>query len=147
MNNFCEKCGTPLQQGYNVCPNCGAPLQQVVAQPVQNTVAPQPKNKNGYFISTGVIMIVLAILLFAGASGNQNLGVDLNLVFRIPAVFALIGGILSLCGLKNKILLIVAGCMYFVGAIFNIIGIKDISLFTIAAIIFGVLNIVFALKK
>ncbi len=150
MNNFCKNCGSPLQADFNLCPHCGTPIGNRLIMnnqvPYQNPASNQNKY-NGYYITTSIIMIVLAIVLFAGASANAKLGYDINVVFRVPALFALISGILCLCGRKNKILLIISGCLYFVGATFNIIGIKDISLFTIVAVIFGTLNIVFSLKK
>lgn len=43
-------------------------------------------------------------------------------------------------------MVISGGVLYFIGMIINSIGIKDISLFGIMAIVFGILNIVFGLK-
>ena len=40
MANFCENCGSPLQNDNRFCPNCGAPVNQSDAPPASAAAAP-----------------------------------------------------------------------------------------------------------
>lgn len=81
-SNFCERCGSPLQQGVKFCVKCGAAADPVYPNPAFNTAPPQyarqpyayPQKKSGTtFIILSVIFLVLAAgiftatLLFTGA--------------------------------------------------------------------------------
>lgn len=130
---FCQYCGKEINEGQDVCLGCGRAIERK-----------KVKNNNGYFMTSSIIMIVLAIIFILGSQEYEIL--DITTIFIVPGIFALIGGILTITGRKNKIMVISGGVLYFIGMIINSIGIKDISLFGIMAIVFGILNIVFGLK-
>jgi len=65
----------------------------------------------------------------------------------LPGIFGLLGGILNLNTKKNPDLLIPAAVIMFLGAVFNFIGILDISIFTIIAVIFGIFNIKYSKQE
>lgn len=140
MAKFCENCGTELKEFQDVCLGCGRML------PNRNNNIPIKKQKDhsGYVKVSGIIMIILGFCLICGMTLNEY--EQPVLVFGLPGVFAIISGILSLCSKSNKNLLLLAGIFLIIGAVINFIGIIDISIFFILAIIFGILDIVYSRK-
>lgn len=135
MGKFCSNCGHELTEGQDVCLGCG----KVVSS---NIKMKNKGNHNVYITATGIIMIVLGICLIA-ATGEAEYGSPI-LVFTIPGLMGLISGIITLNSKKNHKLLFTSGILLFVGAAINFIGILDISLFAILAIVFGIFNIKFS---
>jgi hypothetical protein len=131
MAKFCDNCGAELKEEQDVCLGCGKALRKAKS------------GHNGYFISTSIIMLVIAFCLFCAFAYNEG---DQPLVYLVPALFATAAGILCLAGKKNKAAVITSGALYIAGAVSNIIGIEDISLFTILALVFAGINIGFGCK-
>ena len=68
------------------------------------------------------------------------------MVYGFPALFALIGAIVELCGKKSKSALIIAAIIYIGGGVINMAGISDISIYTILAWLFAGFMIYYASK-
>lgn len=135
---FCVHCGKELKEGQEVCLGCGVLVKQNVEEKEEIQTS---KVKNGaYKTATGIIMIILSCCLLI-AAGDYDIEESL-FVFILPGLCGVIAGILNLCSKKTHSLLITAGILFFLGAGFNFIGILDISVFTILAVVFGILNIV-----
>ena len=132
MGKFCSNCGHELTEGQDVCLGCG----KVVSS---NIKMKNKGNHSGYITTTGIIMIVLGVCLIA-ASGDDYYGEPI-LIFTIPGLLGLTAGILTLNSKKNHQLLFVSGFLLFLGALFNFMGILDLSIFSILAVIFGIFNI------
>lgn len=151
MNKFCQYCGKELAEGQDVCLGCGKAVNRTNSQTVV-TVNPNKVKHNGYYVSTSVIMIIIAACLLI--TGLDSSTMDMYeivyenpvMVFTIPGIFGLVGAIICLAGKRNKNLLIASGICYIVGAAFNIFAISDISIFAIMAGILAGFNIAFGLK-
>ncbi len=132
MAKFCENCGSELKEDQDVCLGCGKSIKKAVKK----------GGHNGYFISTSIIMLVISFCLFCAFfyEGEEPL------VFFVPALFSTAAAIVCLAGKKNKVAVIVSGALYICGAIVNIIGIEDISIFTILSLVFAGINIGFGCK-
>jgi len=97
-------------------------------------------NHSTYKTTTGIIMIILGTCMILGASevyGNSLI------ILSIPGLFSIIAGVLSLLSKKNNELLLYSGILLFIGAVVNFLGIYDVSIFMIVAIIFGIFNFVY----
>ena len=93
-------------------------------------------------------MIVLSLIVMCGATADGiSDKLDVNVVFIIPALVAIAGGILSIMSKKNKSFLIYSGALYILAAAINAYGIKDVSIFGIVNIIFAIYNIIKGTKK
>lgn len=69
------------------------------------------------------------------------------IVYSIPGLLGVVSGILTLCSKKKPSLLLVSGILLLIGSLVNFLGIIDVSIFMILAIIFGILNIVYSKDK
>jgi hypothetical protein len=164
-NSFCKNCGTPLQPGYQACPSCGTPVTAMPQpmpmnnqpmggpqMPMGQPMGPQPyyqappKQKySGYFAASSIIMIIIGAILIVG-SGSQTAFDDVTMALVLPGICGVVGGILCLVGKKNKVMVMASGGVYILATILNSIAISDVSLYGIAGVVFGILNIVFGLK-
>ena len=133
MAKFCENCGSELKEDQDVCLGCGKSIKKAVKK----------GGHNGYFISTSIIMLVISFCLFCAFFYGEA---EEPLVFFVPALFSTAAAIVCLAGKKNKVAVIVSGALYICGAIVNIIGIEDISIFTIMCLVFARINIGFGCK-
>jgi hypothetical protein len=133
MAKFCENCGSELKEDQDVCLGCGKSIKKAVKK----------GGHNGYFISTSIIMLVISFCLFCAFFYGEG---EEPLVFFVPALFSTAAAIVCLAGKKNKVAVIVSGALYICGAIVNIIGIEDISIFTIMSLVFAGINIGFGCK-
>lgn len=131
MAKFCENCGAELKEEQDVCLGCGKALKKAKS------------GHNGYFISTSIIMLVISFCLFC-AFGYYD--ADQPLVFLVPGLFSTAAAVVCLAGKKYKAAVITSGALYIAGAIVNIIGIEDISIFTILSLVFAGINIGFGCK-
>ena len=149
MKKFCQYCGHELNIDQDVCLGCGKAVNKV-PETVQPTV--KKIKHNGYYISTSIIMIIFAASMVITGFNAETIAEyeliyeNLSMVFTIPGLLGLAGAIICLAGKKNKNMLIASGICYIAGAAVNLIGIADLSIFTIYAIIIAVFNIVFATK-
>lgn len=138
MAKFCSNCGKELNEDQDVCLGCGKVIPK----------ESKPKNHSGYKTSTGIVMIILGVcLLSAAISSDSKEFLNTLLVYGLPGLCALISGILSLNSKKNPDLLVPSAIVMFIGATINFTGIIDISIFSIIAITFGILNIVLSKKE
>ena len=138
MSKFCTKCGNELKEGAEFCTSCG--------NKVNGTVKTYKETKS--FTVMGVCMIVLSLIVMCGATADGiSDKLDVNVVFIIPALVAIAGGILSIMSKNNKSFLIYSGALYILAAAINTYGIKDVSIFGIVNIIFAIYNIVKGTKK
>lgn len=150
MKKFCQYCGKELNLDQDVCLGCGKTVT-----PATQTVAPVAKptiKHNGYYISTSIIMIIMAASMVITGFNAETIAEyeliydNLSMVFTLPGLLGLAGAIVCLVGKKNKKMLIASGICYIAGAVVNFIAISDISIFTIMAAILASFNIVFASK-
>ena len=138
MSKFCTKCGNELKEGAEFCTSCG--------NKVNGTVKTYKETKS--FTVMGVCMIVLSLIVMCGATADGiSDKLDVNVVFIIPTLVAIGGGILSIMSKKNKSFLIYSGALYILAAAINTYGIKDVSIFGIVNIIFAIYNIIKGTKK
>lgn len=151
MSKFCGNCGKELIEGQKFCPNCGNEIssnvgENVVQQSanVYNSVSKPKGNHNTYKMVVGILMIILCICLIS--AGIQSYEDNAALTYTFPGVLGLIAGIITLCSRNNHSLLMPSGIIFIVSAGINFLGIYDISIYSILAIVFGILNIVY-LKK
>ncbi len=130
MKKFCSQCGNELKEGATFCGKCG------------NKIGENNKNQtnSSYEMVTGVIMIILGSILILGSLSLLS-SFDTILMFLIPGIAGIAGGILNIKSIKDKELLKTAAIIFFVGAISNFVAIIDISLFTIGAVIIGIMNL------
>ena len=144
MAKFCVNCGKELMEKQDVCLGCG---KIIVHDEKEEKIEIKKKDNShsGYRTSTGILMIILGICLLA-ASSTEGYGNPV-LVFGLPGLLGLISGILSLFSKKNYNLLFISGILLLLGAVVNFVGILDISLFAIAAIIIGIFNIKYSKEK
>lgn len=129
MNKFCPNCGSELAEGQIFCANCG---KELVEQPIKKN-----KNYSTYTIITGIVMIILGVSLLS----LFNISI---FIYGLPGLCGISGAVVGMNSAKNKKLLLISGIIYLVGAAINTIAIKDISIFGILSIIFGILNIKFS---
>ena len=69
------------------------------------------------------------------------------LTYTFPGILGIVASIITLCSRNNHSLLMPAGIVFVVSAGVNFLGIYDISIYSVLAIVFGVLNIVYSKKK
>ena len=155
MTKFCGKCGAELKDEF--CTSCGAKAGEAassaaVGNDVNEYFREKMMNKkkhNGYRMAAGIIMIILGALLCCVAIAADDIeSVDVSsynvaLVFLIPGLFTLVGGILSIISRKVNVLLLVSGILYALAAICNAIGIENISLLFIICAVYAPVNIVY----
>ena len=141
MGKFCSNCGKELGEEQVVCLGCGVLVkkEEDKKQVIEN------KKHSGYITSTGIIMIVVGALLII-ADGSEYY-YDTFFAFVLPGLFSIASGIITLNAKKNKSLLLTSGILLFVGALFNVVSIEDISIFAILAVIFGIFNIIYSKEK
>ena len=137
MQKYCENCGAKLNEGQNACTECGNLINK-------NVTKSDKKNFTGYYISTSIVMMFIALCMFIADADSDFSDV---LTFTIPALFALGAAITCLSGRKHKAAVIVSGALYIAGALCNIIAIANISIFAILAAVFGGLNIYYGVKQ
>lgn len=136
MAKFCQNCGKELNEEQDICLGCGILINKT------NSIKKKDKgNHSGYKTTSGIIMIVLGACMILGA--NDQLYDYPLIVFSIPGLLGLTSGILTLVSKKKSDLLLISGILLFVGALINFLGIIDISIFMILAIIFGIFNIIY----
>ena len=155
MGKFCSKCGTKVEGTF--CTNCGTKVDEKV-QSVNSEVndylmdkVNSKRNHDIYRLIVGIVMIVLGSIFFIASFSDdimeEYLLYDINLVFRLPGIALLAGGILSVVSRKNNNkLLLISGICYVAAAICNACGIEDISIAFILCCIFAPLNFVFYSK-
>lgn len=144
MAKFCSNCGKELNEEQDVCLGCGKVVSK--QESIQVIEKKKDTNHSTYKTTTGIVMIVLGFCLIC-ASGSETMYDNALLVYTLPGIFGLLGGILNLNTKKNPDLLIPAAVIMFLGAVFNFIGILDISIFTIIAVIFGIFNIKYSKQE
>ena len=89
--------------------------------------------------------MVLGVCLMLNM-GNELYG-NSFLVFFLPGLLGLIAGILKITNKRNNSLLLTAGICSIVGTLINTIGILDLSIYGIFALVFGILDIKYASSK
>ena len=99
----------------------------------------EKKGGNGYFTATGIIMALLSMCVLLNYN-NDQFGNPI-LIFVIPGILGLIGGISQLLHSKSKVFILVTTVCFYALTIINFIGVKDLSLLGILAIILGSINI------
>ena len=144
MGKYCSNCGNELNETQNVCLKCGVLLEN---KNIDTNNVNKQKSHNGYIKTSSIIMIVLGAIMVLGGNENSYLYDNIALVFILPGLIAIIAGILGLCSKNNKKLLLTAGILLLIGALLNFIGIIDISIFMILAVIFGIFDIIYSRQK
>ena len=153
MAKFCGKCGAEIKDDF--CTNCGANGNESTQRNDVNEYFHEKlmnkKRHNGYRIASGIIMIILGFLLMCVCIAYDEVDVDLSsynltVVFLIPGLLTLAGGILSIISKKVNVCLLISGILYATAAICNAIGIENISLLFIICCIYAPLNIVYYVK-
>ena len=140
MGKFCTNCGKEIKEDQDICLGCGKIIKK---EPTS-----VKKDHKTYIITTSIIMLVIsASLLISGLNESTLEYGNRIIMFTIPGVLGIIGGVLSLLGNKNKMLLLISGLVYFTGALINFVAIIDISIFAILSIIFGIFNIIYSKEK
>lgn len=138
MGKFCQNCGNELSENQDICLGCGILLKKEKQKETINNKG----SHSGYKTTTGVIMIVLGACMILGA--NNDMYDFPVIVFSIPGLLGVVAGILNLNSKKNPSLLIISATLLFLGAITNFIGIIDVSIYMILAIVFGIFNIIYS---
>lgn len=116
-----------------------------VLQP-QNTVEMKKKNDhNGYKNWSSIVLMIFGFCLMLNM-GNELYG-NSFLVFFLPGFLGIVAGILKLTNKKSNSLLLTAGICSIVGTVINTIGILDLSLYGILALVFGILDIKYATSQ
>ena len=168
---YCSNCGSKVEGSF--CSNCGAKIESNIQvnngnqlnNEVNNYFQQQiqkKKNHDGYRLASGIVMIILGVIVFfAGIYIKSELDgstiykaiqyreyfdMNLTLVFVLPGLLTLAGGILSIVSRKENILLLISGIAYCVAALCNICAISNISILAIVCLVFGPINIVFYTK-
>lgn len=153
MTKFCGKCGAEITEDF--CTSCGAKASETTKRNDVNEYFHEKlmskKRHNGYRIAGGIIMIILGFLLTCVCLASDEVDVDLSsynltLVFLIPGLLTMVGGILSIISKKVNVCLLISGILYALAAIFNAIGIENISLLFIICCVYAPLNIVYYIK-
>lgn len=140
MGKFCTNCGKEIKEDQDICLGCG--------KIIKKDLPPKKKDHTAYIITTGIIMIVVSFCIFiAGLSEETSSYTNQIIMFTIPGILGIVGGILSLIGNKKKDFLLISGLVFFAAAMINFVAIIDISIFTILAVIFGIFNIIFSREK
>lgn len=152
MAKFCGKCGAEITEDF--CTSCGAKASEATAT-VNSDVNEYFRDKlmskkrhNAYRIAAGVIMLILGFLVtFAGLLYDD---LDVSIAFDnvalalvLPGIFTFVGGLLSIISKKVNVLLLCSGISYILAAIFNAVGIQNISLLFILCAIYAPINIVY----
>ncbi len=152
MAKFCGKCGAEITEDF--CTSCGAKASEATAT-VNSDVNEYFRDKlmskkrhNAYRIAAGVIMLILGFLVtFAGLLYDE---LDVSIAFDnvalalvLPGIFTFVGGLLSIISKKVNVLLLCSGISYILAAIFNAVGIQNISLLFILCAIYAPINIVY----
>lgn len=152
MAKFCGKCGAEITEDF--CTSCGAKASEATAT-VNSDVNEYFRDKlmskkrhNAYRIAAGVIMLILGFLVtFAGILYDE---LDVSIAFDnvalalvLPGIFTFVGGLLSIISKKVNVLLLCSGISYILAAIFNAVGIQNISLLFILCAIYAPINIVY----
>lgn len=171
MSKFCGNCGKEMSDEQRFCPNCGKEFVNNVNENVngqmysnnnvntyQNTnmntysysnayngVNRSQVNHNTYKMVVGIIMIILGVCLVS--AGAQTYEDNALLTYTFPGILGIIASIITICSRNNHSLLKPAGIVFIVSAGINFLGIYDISIYAILAIVFGVLNIVYCKKQ
>lgn len=138
MGKFCQNCGSQLSENQDICLGCGFLLKKENI----NEKNKEKGNHSGYKNATGIIMIILGACMILGA--NNDMYDFPVIVFSIPGLLGIVAGILSINSKKNPSLLIISATLLFLGAITNFIGIIDVSIYMILAIVFGIFNIIYS---
>lgn len=125
MENYCSNCGKKLNKNQDVCLNCGKNIKKGLI------------NLDAYKKISGIINIILGFIIDISAEEEWN---DPSVMQGIGFV-AIIAGILVLCSKKEKWLSIVSGILLIVSSIGLIMLYEDISIASIALLIFGIFNI------
>lgn len=89
-------------------------------------------------------MIVLGYFLIAG--GNDYNNIDGLLTLTLSGLLGLISGIIMICSRKKHDLLKISGIMLLISAGINFFGILDISIYSILAVVFCILNLIYCNK-
>lgn len=167
MSKFCGNCGRQMSDEQRFCPDCGTESvfnvnmnantnmdsfgqtynNNTNMYSYQNTTTNNSVqgNRNTYKMVVGILMIILcACLVIAGVQSYED---NALLTFTIPGVLGTVSSILMFCSKNNHSLLKPAGIIFIVSAGVNFLGIYDISIYAILAVIFGILNIVYCKKK
>jgi len=173
MSKFCGNCGKEMSEEQRFCPNCGKEFvtsvnENVMGQTYTNTnvntysntnanmnsytytnayngVKNVKGNHNTYKMVIGILMILIGICLLS--AGLQSYDDNAVLIYILPGILGIVASILTLCSRNNHSLLMPAGIVFIVSAGVNFLGIYDISIYSILAIVFGILNIVYCKKK
>ena len=152
MAKFCGKCGAEITDDF--CTSCGAKANEAttaVSSDVNEYFRDKlmsKKRHNAYRIAAGVIMLILGFLVtFAGLLYDElEVSVSFDnvaLALVLPGIFTFVGGLLSIISKKVNVLLLCSGISYILAAIFNAIGIQNISLLFILCAIYAPINIVY----
>ncbi|MEE3343812.1 MAG: zinc ribbon domain-containing protein [Bacilli bacterium] len=127
-----------------------ASIEEATMNEYQKGKLRDAKEHNNYRLVTGIIMSILGALIllysFSGGLDDRLNIVNQNkyLVFVIPGLGILAGGILSIISRrKDRILLLASGISYIIGAVVNMLGIGNVSLLCLLAVVFGIINCVF----
>ncbi|MBO4601054.1 MAG: zinc ribbon domain-containing protein [Bacilli bacterium] len=158
MAKFCGKCGAELNSDF--CTNCGTKATESnVANNTSSDVNEyfreklmNKKKHNMYRVVCGCLMLVLGFLVMIAGLCYDSLdittfdGYNIALALVIPGIFTLAGGILSIISRKVNVLLLISGIAYILAAIFNAIGIENISLLFILCLAFAPCNIVYYIQ-
>ena len=168
MSKFCGNCGRQMSDEQRFCPDCGKESTSNVnmnmnmnmqGQPYNNTninsytyqnaynnnVSGVQGNHNTYKVVVGILMIILCVCLVS--AGVQSYEDNASLTFTVPGVLGIVASILMFCSKNNHSLLKPAGIIFIVSAGVNFLGIYDISIYAILAVVFGILNMVYCKKK
>lgn len=138
MGKYCSNCGSELNEMQDICLKCGVLLKK------DEAIVTKKKNHNGYIKTSSIIMIIIGACMILGANENSYMYDNTIVVFILPGILAIISGILALNSKKNNKFLLYSGVLYIIGAIVNCVGIVDISLYMILAVIFGIFNIIYS---
>ncbi len=152
MAKFCGKCGAEITEDF--CTSCGAKASEATAT-VNSDVNEYFRDKlmskkrhNAYRIAAGVIMLILGFLVTIAGLLYDDLDVSIAfdnvaLALVLPGIFTFVGGLLSIISKKVNVLLLCSGISYILAAIFNAVGIQNISLIFILCAIYAPINIVY----
>lgn len=141
MGKFCSNCGSEVNEIQDICLNCGVMLEKYN----EGNKTKDNGNHRKYKTTTGVIMIILGACMVLGAS--DELYDYPVLVYSIPGLLGFVSGILTLNSKNNVNLLLISGILLFIGAFINFLGIMDVSVYMIFAIIFGIFNVIYSKEK
>ena len=157
MSKFCGNCGRQMSDEQRFCPDCGKESTYNVNMNMQeqpynnknmnsytyqnsysNNVNNTQGNHNTYKMVVGILMIILCVCLVS--AGVQTYDDNALLTYTVPGILGIIASILMFCSKNNHNLLKPAGIIFIVSAGVNFLGIYDVSIYAILAIVFGILN-------